>query len=207
MTTTRDEILRTLLQRGQATVKELSESVNVSQMAVRHHLAALQAEGLVALADARVDNSNRRAGRPNRFYTLTTAGQEQFPHRYVDLSDRLLDGMKSHLPADMIEDIFDRMALSRAQQLLPQFAGKPLEEKLRLLVELLGTEGFAAKWNRADDHYQITEHNCPYMVIGQRHPEVCNYDRTLISTILELPIVRHECVLHGGDKCVFLVPA
>ena len=173
-------------------VKELAAAISVTPMAVRHHLVSLQAAGLVTSVEQTGDDNRKRVGRPTHYYLLTQAGFELFPHKYVQLSGRLLDEIKATMPSSMIKAMFNHMAEERASEILPQLQNKSLKEKLQTLVELLSEEGFAAKWNNNGEQYHIAEYNCPYFIIGQRHPEVCNYDTTLISTLLAMPVPNWE---------------
>ena len=82
---------------------------------------------------------------------------------------------------------------------------KPLDEKMELLVEMLGAEGFMAKWNRAGEAIHLTEYNCPYVRIGQRHPEICTIDQAVIRQVLDADVEKTNCVLTGAERCVFVI--
>lgn len=200
MSATRDEVLNYLQRRGSAGVNELAEATGVTPVSIRHHLSALQAEGMIATSEA-----HSGVGRPKLLYSLTHAAHERFPTKYLRLTDRLLDEMKSAMPAPMIERMFAAIAQDIAADHAARFQGKSLEEMLELLVELLGEEGFMAAWNKVGDSYHLTEYNCPYFVIGQRHPEVCTIDQTLISKVLDRPVEKSNCLLNGDQRCVFII--
>jgi predicted ArsR family transcriptional regulator len=200
MSTTREEILRLIKAQGQASVAELAAGLRLSPFSVRHHLSTLQAEGLVKSAEVR-----RGVGRPHLAYALTEAAHERFPARYMRLSDRLLDELKASLPPQAIEDMFTRMAEGMVADYAARLEGKPLEEKLGLLIEMLGAEGFMARWNRTGETISLTEYSCPYLAIGQRHPEVCAIDQTVIRHVLDASVEKTTCVLEGGDRCVFVI--
>jgi predicted ArsR family transcriptional regulator len=200
MSGTRDTILTILRRRGPSGVTELAEATKVTAVSIRHHLSALQAEGLVAAAE-----SHASIGRPKLLYSLTEAAAEKFPTKYLRFTDRLLDEMKSALPGPMLEKIFAAMANDIAAEPAKRLEGKSLDEKLTMLVEVLGTEGFMAEWNKVGESYQLTEYNCPYFIIGQRHPEVCTIDQTLISRMLARPVAKSTCLLNGDQRCVFVI--
>jgi len=200
MNTTRDKILHAIKLRRQTTVAELAESLGISPISVRHHLSTLQAEGLLRSAEVR-----RGVGRPHLTYSLTEAALERFPAKYVLLSERLLNELKASLPAQAIETIFAHMAEGVVAEYAAKLQGKSLKEKLETLVEMLGAEGFMAKWNQTGDTISLTEYNCPYIHIGQRHPEVCVIDRTIISQVLAADVEKTTCVLNGGEHCVFVI--
>ena len=200
MNATRDIILKTFKSRGQATIAELADSLGVSPVSIRHHLSSLQAEGLIRSEEVR-----HGVGRPHLVYALTDAGQERFPTKYLALSGRLLDELKTTLPAEAIAAMFGRMAETIAADIAPKIAGKPLDQKMSLLVEVLGEEGFMAHWNVVGETYQLTEYNCPYFRIGHKHPEVCRIDEVLISSVLDLPVEKHTCLLNGDERCTFTI--
>lgn len=200
MSTTREEILRSLKSHGVATIAELALELGVTQVSIRHHLSGLQAEGLVGAQEAR-----HGVGRPHLVYSLTESGMERFPTRYVRLSGRLLDELKTTLSTEQIEGMFSRIATSIVADNAHRLEGRTLDEKMELLVELLGEEGFMAAWNVVGETYQLTEYNCPYRRIGRKHPEVCQIDQTLISQVLALPVEKNSCLLDGDDNCTFTI--
>lgn len=200
MSSTHDEILRTIRAQGRVTVAELAEHTAISPMAVRHHLSTLVAEGLVKSSEVR-----QGVGRPHLIYALSEAGQERFPARYARLSERLLDELESTLPPHALEEMFTRMAEGMVAEYAARLEGKTTEEKMALLMELLGTEGFLAHWNRTGETISLTEYSCPYLRIGQRHPEVCAIDQTVIQQVLNANVEKTTCVLDGADRCVFVI--
>jgi predicted ArsR family transcriptional regulator len=200
MNSTRETILSTLKSSGPSTIVDLVASTGVTTVSVRHHLSSLQADGLVRAEEAR-----HGVGRPHLVYSLSEAGLEQFPARYVRFSGRLLDELKSTLATEDVEAMFTRIAENIVADNAHRLAGKSLEEKMALVVELLGEEGFMAAWTVAGQNYKLTEYNCPYLHIGQKHPEVCRIDHTLISQALALPVQRSACLLEGDEHCTFTI--
>ncbi len=200
MSVTRDEILNVLRRRGPLGVTELAEATGVTPVSIRHHLSSLQAEGLVASQDV-----HSSVGRPKLHYSLTQTAVERFPTKYLRFTDRLLDEMKTALPAPVIEKLFSAMAQDIASGHANKLEGKPLDEKLTTLVAVLGEEGFMAEWNKVGELYELTEYNCPYFVIGQRHPEVCAIDQIVIQQVLNADVEKTTCVLDGADRCVFVI--
>jgi DeoR family transcriptional regulator, suf operon transcriptional repressor len=200
MSSTRDEILRTIKAHGHGTVAELAAQLSISPVSVRHHLSTLQAEGLLKSTEVR-----QAVGRPHFVYSLTEAAHERFPARYMRLSERLLDELKLSLPPQALEEMFAHMAGGMVAEYAARLDGKTIEQKMGLLMELLGTEGFLAQWNRTGDTFALTEYNCPYLRIGQRHPEVCAIDQTVIEQVLNAAVQKTTCMLEGGDRCEFII--
>jgi DeoR family suf operon transcriptional repressor len=202
MKSTRDRILQTLLRKPRATISELAGVVGINPISVRHHLTNLQVEGLVGTEEER-----HGVGRPRLVYYLTEAGMERFPTRYLRLTTRLLAQMKESMPAPVVSKLFAEMADGLAEEYASQMKGLGMEERLDLAKSLLTEEGFDIQWEKTGGQYQIHEITCPYLQIGQNHPEVCTVDQTLISKMLAVPAEKVQCVLQGDAQCTYVVQA
>jgi DeoR family suf operon transcriptional repressor len=198
--TTRDIILHSIKQSPQSTVEELAEAADVSPVTVRHHLNALQAEGTIEAASIR-----RKVGRPYYVYSLSERGQELFPKRYVRLTSRLLDEMKGRLPEEVINEIFEGVVNTVLEDHRGEFEHLPLEQRLDYLVKLLSDEGFLSTWEKTPNGYRLVEYSCPYLSIGSTHAEVCNFDKQLMSGVLQLQVQQDSCMLHGANCCQFSI--
>ncbi len=195
---TRDTILHALKSSNQATVETLAETANVSPVTVRHHLNALQADGLIE-----VDSVRRKVGRPYYVYSLSESGHELFPHKYVRLTNRLLDELKATMPADQVKLLFQGVVQSILEDHKGSFEALPFEGRLSYLVSMLSEEGFLVKWEKENGRYTLTEYGCPYYSIGEEHTEVCAMDMSLMVTVLQTPVKQHTCMLQGDEYCQF----
>jgi DeoR family suf operon transcriptional repressor len=204
MTSTRENVLRTLLTRQRCTINELAEAVGINPISVRHHVTKLEAEGFVTSEEVR-----HGVGRPRRVYFLTEDGMEQFPTRYLRLTVRLLSQLKETLPEPMVSQLFTQVANDLVEDYTTEvnLDGVTLEERLNIVQDLLNGEGFTMEWERQDDGYHIHEVNCPYYHVGQNHPEVCVVDQTLISNMLDVPVEKVKCILDGDSFCTYVVPS
>lgn len=198
---TRERVMQTLLARERCTINELAEAVDINPISVRHHIARLEAEGLVSN-----DEERHGVGRPRRMYFLTEKGREHFPTRYIRLTLRLLEQLKEAVPPAVIASMFQQMAVDMASDARSEAEGLTVAQRLDLVKTLLNNEGFRVDVQRQDESYLIRESNCPYYHVGQTHPEVCSVDQTLISTILEVPAQKIQCMLHGDAHCTYIIP-
>ena len=199
---TRERVLYTLLKRHRCTINDLALAVNINPISVRHHISKLEADGLVTSEDER-----HGVGRPRRVYFLTEDGREKFPTRYMRLTTRLLQQLKESMPNQIVNELFSDMAADLVQEYAQsiELDGLPMEDRLELVKDILAREGFDIEWKRKGDHYHIREISCPYFHIGQDHPEVCRVDQTLISSILDVPAEKIECLLDGDKHCTYVV--
>jgi len=203
MTSTRENVLRTLLTRQRCTINELAEAVGINPISVRHHVTKLEAEGFVTSEEER-----HGVGRPRRVYFLTEEGMEQFPTRYLRLTVRLLEQLKETLPGPMVSKLFTQVANDLVEDYASDLDlnGIPIEERLNIVQDVLSGEGFTMEWDLQEDGYHIREVNCPYYHVGQNHPEVCAVDQTLISNMLNVPVEKVRCILDGDSYCTYVVP-
>ncbi len=201
---TRERVLRTLLKQRRCTINDLAEAVDINPISVRHHIAKLEAQGLVDSEEER-----HGVGRPRRVYFLSETGREHFPTRYMRLTIRLLQQLKQEMSPEIVNELFSHMAEDLAGGFANSFKLNHLsfEDRLNLVKQILTEEGFEIEWERKGDQYHIREVSCPYFHIGQNHPEVCTIDRILISTMLEVPAERIKCVLDGDTHCTYVVPS
>ncbi len=199
---TRQKVLQTLLKEHRCSIVELADAVEINPISVRHHIAKLQAEGLVAS-----DEERHGVGRPRQVFYLTELGFEEFPTRYLRLTIRLLEQLKRNLPPKMVDQLFSQMAADLVEEYahVAKQQGMTIEQRLELVSDLLKDEGFDLEWEKKDNQYLIRETSCPYLHVGQNHPEVCVIDQTLISTVLDLPTEKVKCILDGDNQCTFVV--
>jgi DeoR family suf operon transcriptional repressor len=198
---TRERVLYTLLTHEKCTINDMAEAVNINPISVRHHITKLESDGLVDSVEEK-----HGVGRPRRVYFLSELGQEHFPTRYLRLTLRLLEQLKDSMPQPMVDKLFMQMAQEVANEYKSDLDGLSMNQRLDLLTGLLTNEGFTVDWELHGDLIHIRESSCPYIHIGQDHPEVCNLDQTLISTLLNVPAQKIKCRLHGDTHCTYIVP-
>lgn len=197
---TRERVLHTLLSQQRCTINELADAVDINPISVRHHIARLEAEGLVSSEEER-----HGVGRPRRLYYLTEQGLEHFPSRYMKLTIRLLEQLKDSMPEPMVSQLFTQMAEDLAAEVKAEASGLDIEQRLDLVTSMLSDEGFTVEWEKHGSQYLIREISCPYYRVGQNHPEVCSMDQTLISSVLSVPAEKVKCVLNGDAHCTYIV--
>jgi len=197
---TRDEIIAILRERGSCTVNDLAEAAGISPVSVRHHLTSLQAAQLVTYVQER-----HGVGRPRMVFSLTPEAMEQFPTRYLRLTNRLLDQLKEIVPAEKINDLMVQVADSMADEYAQTLNHLSPEARLNELQNLLTEEGFAVQIESEGDRMMIHELSCPYLHVGQEHPEVCVIDETFLARALGVPVERVRCQIEGDARCTFLV--
>jgi DeoR family suf operon transcriptional repressor len=91
-----------------------------------------------------------------------------------------------------------------SQGLQQQFAGQTEEARLAELIRIMNQLGFKARLNAANgDQPSIEAFNCIYHDLAQKFQEVCEFDRALITALLDRDIDHLECMAKGGGVCKF----
>jgi len=202
MATTRDRILQTLLDQPKSTIKDMADAVNINAISVRHHLASLQADGLVTAEEER-----HGVGRPRLVYSLTQKGTEIFPSNYLQLTDRLLHQLQHTLPKDQLAGVFNRMAVSKAEDLRPEFEViTDPDKRVDYLASILTEDGHSVRWEKREDGtYFIEVGHCPYLQISKLHPVVCEYDQELFNQLLGMEVKKVSSICKGDRACSYVV--
>jgi predicted ArsR family transcriptional regulator len=183
-------------------VNELAESVDINPISVRHHVNKLEAEGLITSEEER-----HGVGRPRLVYSLTNQGMEQFPQRYLQLTLRLLEQLKSNLSEEVLGGLFKEVAGGIANDLTSNINLDDLElrERLELLEKALTAEGFMVNLEEDEGNLYIVEASCPYHHVGEDYPEICVVDQELIAHFASTTPKRVECILDGDKQCKYLI--
>jgi predicted ArsR family transcriptional regulator len=199
---TRERILNILKERGQATVDGLSQELGLTAVTVRHHLDILRGEGLIA---SPLIHRRKTPGRPQYVYTLADKATSFFPKRYGQLTNLILDELRSHLsPAEMdqlMRDIGERIA---SQVNLSRKDG--FETRLIAATDFLNELGYMARWEQqTDGDYALHVANCPYEAVSHQDQQICTIDMTLLTRLLGTSPQRVSWSAQGDQDCSYLI--
>src|SRR4051812_32969633 len=96
---TRGQVVSLLLQ-GLQTVDELARALDLTDNAIRVHLASLERDGLV-----RQHGQRRGGGKPAHTYALTADAERLFPKAYGTVLDLLLAELRQRMAKETLDDI------------------------------------------------------------------------------------------------------
>ena len=207
MQTTKSQILGLLKRSAGSTVEELASSLSLARMTVRQHLATLERDDLVTAREVR-----RATGRPHFLYTLTDKGEETFPKRYDRLADMiidevaLLDGseIEGLSPLEKKDLLFRKLAHRLAQQYAARVEGKPLEEQVQTVTDILQSESGFAEWRKLDRGFEILDYNCAYRKVAENQ-DLCAWHLELLTQLLGGRVRAVSFQSKGGDLCRFVI--
>ena len=200
----RDRVLLQLKTRGAQTAAQLGRRLEVTAMAVRQHLAALEKEGLVVWQDERSG-----VGRPARVWSLTPRAASRFPDSHADLTVDLLASMRDAFGDEGVDRLLTvrmRRQLEAYRERLPRRSA-PLAKRVAGLAALRRDEGYMAEWRRDGDGFVLIENHCPICAAAAACQGLCRDELALFRRILgrDVRVDRIEHMLEGARRCAYRI--
>ena len=172
-----------LLRRTSRTVDELAAALDLTDNAVRAHIATLERDGLVEQRGVR-----RGTSKPAFAYDLTAEAEQLFPKAYGPVLAHLLTLLTEQLGAEAVDDLLRTVGRRIASE-QPQ-TGASIELRLDLAAHLLTDLGGLAEYEVMEDQIVIRGYSCPLTVVAPDHPAVCHLAEALVSEITGVPMHR-----------------
>lgn len=200
---TRDRILRLVVEAGPVSVLELAEDLQLTPAGVRRHIAALEDAGQVAAHAARRPGTQGR-GRPARRYVATVQAQSSLDCTYAELAEQALDYLSQIAGDDAVEEFAERRARDLEAALGPELEGStPLRERVGHLADALSHEGYAASVRAVPGGLavQLCQGHCPVRDVAATYPVLCEAETRALSRLLGVPVQRLSTLAAGGHVC------
>jgi predicted ArsR family transcriptional regulator len=196
LTSTRGRLVA-LLRRDTRTVEEMASELQLSDNAVRAHLAALERDGLVRQQGVR---RSGMAGKPAYAYELTAEAEQLFPKPYAIVLNNLLDALDGRVSSGAIDDVL-QTAGKRISGQFPRGAGNR-RSRINTAVEALNQLGGLAELEEREGNIAIQGFGCPFAAIVPHHPEVCSLAAAFVGEIAGEPM-REACNRESPPRCRF----
>jgi predicted ArsR family transcriptional regulator len=187
-----------LLRRAGRTVDELAQILNLTDNAVRAHLATLERDGFVRQLGER-----RGSSKPSYIYELSPDAEQLFPKAYGPILRQLLDVLNEEMATNDVEVLLRRTGLRMAEQ--QHIPSGDLRSRLQVAVNVLNELGGLAELEQRNGAFYIQGFSCPLAAVVPGHPEACHLSETLLSELVGLP-VKMCCESNEPARCCFSVP-
>ncbi len=191
---TRGQIIA-LLRRKISTVDELAQALDLTDNAVRAHLATLERDGLVHQQGVR-----RGSGKPAYSYRLSPEAERLFPKPYAPVLRQLLDVLDKRMAPEEVEALLRTVGHELASGLSVAEGG--IRARLEAAVAVLNELGGLAELEEHDGAFVIRGYSCPLAAVVPGHPEVCRLAETLVSEVAGVPVKEH-CDRGEPLRCCF----
>ena len=205
---TRERVSQLLLEQGTATAAELGAALGLSPAAIRRHLDAMLAEGLVVIRE-RPPRGPRGRGRPAKVFTLTDVARDAFPHTYDGIATAALRWIAENggpeavtaFAAAQVSALEDRCRTAMRE------AGDDPVARAEALASALTAEGYAASASTIASGGQLCQHHCPVAHVAAEFPQLCEAETAVISRLVGTHVQRLATIAHGDGVCTTHIPA
>jgi predicted ArsR family transcriptional regulator len=203
---TRTRVARDILEHGPSTAAAISERLELTTAAVRRHLDALTAEGLLEAGEPYLRGPRGR-GRPAKVYKVTDSGRDEFEQAYDDLAASALSFVEELGGADAVAEFARRRLLYLEEAYRLALSAVGMEKAPEALVDLLTEEGYAASVEPSPHGgLQICQHHCPVAHVASQYPQLCEAETEMIGRLLGSHVQRLATIAHGDGVCTTHLP-
>ncbi|MEB3831240.1 helix-turn-helix transcriptional regulator [Phormidium sp. CCY1219] len=211
----KDRILYLLKMQGGQSATELAEQLQVSPMAVRQHLQALLADGLVSYQEQR-----RPIGRPVKLWQLTPASTPLFPDTHQDLMVDFLKNFETLFGKDALERVLAERTHHQIQSYQQQVSAAPGEEESEVsqetrlgqivtkLAQIRSEEGYMAEAIfQSDGSWLLVENHCPIRGAAIACGQFCRSELEVFKTLFgpQVYVERSEHIIQGDRRCAYKI--
>jgi predicted ArsR family transcriptional regulator len=194
----RESILAFVKTRGQATLGEVAQHLEVSKQGALRHLEALEAAGLATVAHSEPHGR----GRPENVYRLTPAAGSHFPDGHRELSGELVE----FLSEEQLKRFFERRAERLEAEYAPRLAGLDFEARVRELAKLATEHGHMAEVVELPEGGLAIRHcNCPIQDVAARTGLACHNEQEMYQRLLGASVTRSTWMADAAPDCTYEV--
>ncbi|QHC28910.1 MULTISPECIES: helix-turn-helix transcriptional regulator [unclassified Streptomyces] len=203
---TRNRVVRSILDHGPSTVAELAGRLGLTQAAVRRHLDALAADDVVEAREQRVYGTRTR-GRPAKVFALTDCGRDAFDQSYDKLAADALRWIAEHEGGSGAVAAFARARIaSQARAYRRAIEGVSPDKRAEALAKALSADGYAATARSAPVGEQLCQHHCPVAHVAEQYPQLCEAETEIFAELLGTHVQRLATIAHGDGVCTTFIP-
>jgi predicted ArsR family transcriptional regulator len=201
---TRRTLVQLLKQEGPLDANALAQRLQISAMAVRQHLYALQGEQLVTYQE-----EPRPMGRPAKLWQLTPAADRLFPEAYAELTLSLITAVTKTFGTTGLERLLTLRSQQQIESYQRQMQGEEsLTQRLEALAAMRTAEGYMATVQpQADGSFLLCENHCPICVAAVACTGLCAQELEVFQAVLgpDVVIERTEHLVAGARRCAYRV--
>ena len=185
---------------------KLAARLDLTPMAVRQHLYALEREKLVD-----VETRPGPIGRPAKYWRLTSDANRLFPEAYAELSVSLINSVSDAFgPSGMTRLLDARMAKQQKDYGARVDRSAGLKKRLTQLAKVRTEEGYMAEVNPAGPNaFLFVENHCPICAAATACQGFCAIELDLFRSVLgpDVTVEREEHIIGGDRRCAYRITA
>lgn len=201
--TTREEIVQLLKIKGEHTVAELAEALEITEMAIRRHLSKLENDELIYSKMVR-----QQVGRPTYLYGLSQKGEDTFPKEYKQFAIEILDDLARMGDEKILRYVLQARTKRMEEQLKKKISNQSnLAYKVQEIAAMQEKNGYMVQIKRDGERSFILEkQNCPLKEIAEKFPQVCEDEKDMYKRLFtgaNVKALTNMCV--GDCNCSYQI--
>ncbi len=193
-----------LKREGAQSAQRLAAALDVSAMAVRQHLYALEGQKMATFTEV-----PRPRGRPEKQWQLTSGAASFFPDGHANLTVELIGAMGEAFGGSGLKQLLAvraRQQLEHYREHLSPY--KSLRRRLDRLAEMRTQEGYMAEvLTEPDGSLLFVENHCPICTAAASCTGLCGAELDVFRGVLGdlADVDRCEHILDGDRRCAYRV--
>ncbi|MFL0402511.1 helix-turn-helix transcriptional regulator [Bacillus nitratireducens] len=201
--TTKEEIIQLLKVKGEHTVAELAEALEITEMAIRRHLSKLENDELIYSKMVR-----QHIGRPTYLYGISQKGEDTFPKEYKQFAIDMLEDLARMGDEKILRYVLKERTKRMEEQLQKRVSNqKNLAYKVQEIAAMQEKNGYMVQIKRdGENSFVIEKQNCPLKEIAERFPQVCEDEKEMYNRLFAGADVKTLANMCEGDcSCSYQV--
>jgi predicted ArsR family transcriptional regulator len=197
------KILEYLIQEKQGiTIDQFAKRLEITRTAINQHITVLERDGYV-----RKFASIPTRGRPVATFVLTEKGIHLFPKHYGFFTEMMITLIKDKLGSKALIAYLKEQGVALSETKKATLINHSLTEKIETTVMIMQELGYEAQIVESEPGHapMIDAYNCVFHDLAEKHEEVCEFDLSLLSSLLDSNIKHVCCMAKGGSRCCFKV--
>lgn len=188
------------LRRSTGTVEELAQHLNLTDNAIRSHLATLERDGLVRRSGVR---RGPGAGKPAIEYSIHPEAEPIFSRAFAPMLLSILDELVEQATEEQRETLMRGAGRRLASALAVPRTGDDTASRTRAAVAVLTRLGGEAEALFEGGVVRIAGCGaCPLGPAVAEHPELCRAIESLLTEVVGAPVTS-VCVRGERSRCGF----
>lgn len=197
-----DEAVSDLLrERGDMSIAELAEQLQVTATAVRQRLGRLMVAKLVQRKAVAAEGR----GRPSHRYSLTSLGRRQLGGNFADLAVALWEEVRSITDLEIRRGLLKRIA-GRMAEAYAVDDSTP-RGRMEAIAALFSERQVPITVGEKGELPVLKAQCCPYPDLAEKDRSVCAMEKMMFSEMVGEKLNLTECRLDGGTCCTFELSA
>jgi predicted ArsR family transcriptional regulator len=201
----RKAVLSLLKREGPVSAEKLAKRVGVTAMAVRLHLYALQADGLVAHAE-----QAKGRGRPVKLWRTTEKADAHFADSHAALTSDLIGQMRKAFGDRGLDKLLKLRTAEQEKFYRAELGDKrALKGRVDALARIREREGYMAEVRRDPEtgDLLLIENHCPVCAAARVCTGLCREEIALFERVLgkHVRVERLTHILAGAGRCTYRI--